>query len=165
MQVVAFPLQWVEHLPLLHGHTVALTIVCRQLPADVALNKLFKTVITLSEQILQVPAPRHWILKCRCTENAQLCRRHLKTSHIKVISRYLWNMFDVHQTTCEVYWKQKWKGDLAYLYGIEVQVLSAWPTLIKRGKINIHCWPTELNLIRSLQVLQLDRTKKGYVYY
>lgn len=63
MQVVAFPLPRLEHLPLLRGQAVVLPIVRCQLPADVALNKLFKAVITLSEQILQVPAPWLGILK------------------------------------------------------------------------------------------------------
>lgn len=42
---------------------VNLTIVCFQLPADVTLNKMFKAVIALSEQILQVPIPWLGVLK------------------------------------------------------------------------------------------------------
>lgn len=91
MQVVAFPLHRLEHLPLLRGQAVVLPIVRCQLPADVALNKLFKAVITLSEQILQVPAPWLGILKrtdreTQTGKHTQSRRRHLKVSIIKAIS-------------------------------------------------------------------------------
>lgn len=55
-----FLLRRVQLLPLL---CVNLTIVCFQLPADVTLNKMFKAVIALSEQILQVPTPWLGVLK------------------------------------------------------------------------------------------------------
>lgn len=55
-----FLLRRVQLLPPL---CVNLTIVCFQLPADVTLNKMFKAVIALSEQILQVPTPWLGVLK------------------------------------------------------------------------------------------------------
>lgn len=58
---------------------VNLTIVCFQLPADVTLNKMFKAVIALSEQILQVPIPWLGVLKHTHT-HTETCQVRLQTS-------------------------------------------------------------------------------------
>lgn len=113
---------------------VNLTIVCFQLPADVTLNKMFKAVIALSEQILQVPIPWLGVLKHTHTQkHVRSDCRHLKICVIKDVSINLWNMTDAHQTTPELYYKcREMKRNLSYLYGIEVHVLFPRPTLMKR---------------------------------
>lgn len=74
-RVGAFSL--LRRVQLLPPLCVNLTIVCFQLPADVTLNKMFKAVIALSEQILQVPIPWLGVLKHTHTET---CQVRLQTS-------------------------------------------------------------------------------------
>lgn len=64
-QVFATPLHWIEHLLLLRGCATAVLIIRRRLPANVALNKLFQSVVALSKQVLKVPAPRLGFLQKR----------------------------------------------------------------------------------------------------
>lgn len=86
--LVASPLHWVKRLCLLRGPAVTPPVACCQLPADVALNKLFKAVITLGEQILQVPAPWLGMLKHTGRNTPSHIKRHLKISiWIKAISQ------------------------------------------------------------------------------
>lgn len=133
MQVVVCPLRWVEHLPLLCEQAVALPVACCQPPADVALTKLFKAVVALIEQILQVPAPWLGMLKHKDRQkHTQSHPRHLKVSMIKAISLNLWNMTDA---TSKLHVKSVINAEMKkawYLYGIEVHVLSPRPTLMKR---------------------------------
>lgn len=137
---------WVEHLPLLCGRAVVLPVAGCQLPADVALNKLFKAVITLTEQILQVPAPRLGLLK-----HTQRKSVTFETSEGFYDQSDLFLISELRLMHIKLHVKSIIKAEPSYLYGIEVHVLSPGPTLIKRENINIHCQPTGvLNLTRSL---------------
>lgn len=102
MQVFAAPLHWVEHLPLLRGWAAAVLIVCRQLPANVALNKLFQSVVALSKQILKVPAPRLGFLQKGTDGNAPSHPSDIWRSPLSKQSPFIFDMWlCAHQTTCE----------------------------------------------------------------
>lgn len=64
LQAVASLFHPAERLPLLRQRAAVVLGVRRRAPVDVALDKLFQSVVALREQILEVPAPRLGFL-CR----------------------------------------------------------------------------------------------------
>lgn len=61
-----------EHLRRLRQRAAAVLGVRRRPPVDVALDKLFQSVVALREQILEVPAPRLGFLRRRETHPVTL---------------------------------------------------------------------------------------------
>lgn len=70
-----------ELLPLLR---ILQLVARRHLPADAAVNKVFKAVKPLIEKILQVPAPGLGLLQHADRKKAQLCQRPRRGLHVLI---------------------------------------------------------------------------------